>query len=141
MCKIEFSGRRARATTILLTSRVLRNWDIMGLERMAHVLCCTVEYIVKWFSVLRRVFSGIILLKTDKLIRFIKCLPSTCFTKQVLGLLLRFHRQSFSETIEPWTSLHLLWIHSLSFKQKCLKFWLEIRNFFCYGVISNFDDT
>ena len=43
MCKIKFSGRRTHPTTIFLTSKVLRNWDIINLECMAHLLCCTVD--------------------------------------------------------------------------------------------------
>ena len=55
MCKIKFLGRRAHPTTIFLISKLLSNWDIMSLERMANLLCCTVRYIVKLLSVLRRV--------------------------------------------------------------------------------------
>ena len=49
MYKIEFPGRRARPTTIFLTSKVLRNWYIRSLERMAHLLCCNVGYIIFCF--------------------------------------------------------------------------------------------
>ena len=57
----------------------------------------------------------------DKLIRFIKCFPNTFFTKQVLGMLLIFHRESFLEGL-ALGPLSLLWIHGLTwleqFKQK-----------------------
>ena len=38
----------------------------------------------------------------DKLVIFIKCFPNTSFTKQVLGLFLIFHWESFLGKIEPW---------------------------------------
>ena len=62
----------------------------------------------------------------DILIRFIKYFQNACFTGQVLVLLLIFPGKSVLGGMKPWTFVHLLWIHSLTwlekFKQIFLKF-------------------
>ena len=65
------------------------------MKRQAVLLKMKSFIICLWYNTAKNI---------DKLIGFIKCFPNTSFTKQVLGLLLIFHMESFLGRTGPWTS-------------------------------------